>query len=1063
MIKITLFFISLFSLVFASEDSYKIKYFKYRIKSFHSENGKIVTYYDKTSFDNWNDDNYDDSDWQNVFMPNKIILNNEIKNKYKFINYQIRLSFLDTLDEIEDPAIYLGKFGDIDKVYINGKFIGGLGILDDPNNSFSFYHVPRVYRIPKSYLKKSNVVGISGTKKSILDLGIYERSPEIGNYNELKSKSDYSYFITTGIGVILAFFSIFMGFYHLYLFYKIPKKIHNFYYFIFSLFSSLFIFSLGWGFNHFIKDTIIIMKIHAFLGVLTGSSYFFFINKYLSIKYKILNVVYYGLNIIFLILFIFIDGYHNIFKVYNFWYPIGLFTILYVTKHTYLNKQTKVLFVSSCIMFVCAIYDSLYGLGFLSSIQLSGIGFFCLNVGIMFSLAYEFSTAYVNVEKTVHERTKDLSVALDELRSMERLKETLFTNISHDLKTPIAVAMSNIEQAKSVATASMSEYLNGAFQSMSKLKNMVINVLDSLKAQSTQLSVDWNLDKPVVLVKQWMKQYEVLAKQKSITLNLESNMDETVQIPWDRFKMERVFDNLISNAFKYVPTHKCIFVRLKQNESHFIMEIEDQGPGIDPKERKKIFERYYQGESTVLKDHGGSGIGLSFVNEAIKAMNGFVIVKDGDQSHSKFVIELPLFQNVPISHVDTEHEHPTTSISLTPYPKSVPHEVNPKKMNLLIVEDNPDIAQALKHVLEDDYNVYFAQHGKEGLTLLETVDISCILSDVMMPVMDGKQFLQNVRKEHKWQGVPFLFLTSMGQDEQIVLLLNQGAQDYLTKPFNNEVLKARIKTQVNTFKMAKTSMQAEKMAALGLLTAGIGHEIKNPLLGAINSSGFLMRLGEKVKQWTEQNDNQAMVDYLKQKKDDVIKSAQILKSRMDQIHTIVDGLSAYSSHSKDRVEMNVYEMIAQAYSLLNYKMKEKNININITGQKDIKILGYVSLYQVLINLIDNAIYACPKEGGQIDLIFKATDQERVSIIVKDNGEGIEKNQIESIFVAFHTTKPPGKGTGLGLYICKTIIEQQHGGLLKVESQKGHGATFVIDLPTQAPVHQSNETLVFHGT
>ena len=182
---------------------------------------------------------------------------------------------------------------------------------------------------------------------------------------------------------------------------------------------------------------------------------------------------------------------------------------------------------------------------------------------------------------------------------------------------------------------------------------------------------------------------------------------------------------------------------------------------------------------------------------------------------------------------------------------------------------------------------------------------------------------------------------------------------------------------------------------------------------------------------------------------------------MDRIQNIVGSMRGYSTGSMDRTEINLLEAIEDALTILDWKRKERNIEISFKRREPIKILGYTSLNQVLVNILDNAIDAVEPSQGKIAIdIYE--DHGKAMLTIEDNGAGIPPDVLPQIFDPFLTTKPAGAGTGLGLFIAKDIVELQHSGRIGVKSTLGQGTVFSVELPNEAPILKTAKKIPFHG-
>ncbi|MFH1263744.1 MAG: ATP-binding protein [Pseudomonadota bacterium] len=701
-------------------------------------------------------------------------------------------------------------------------------------------------------------------------------------------------------------------------------------------------------------------------------------------------------------------------------------------------------------------------------------GFAVMLSATALALAKEYGDAFLHVEQQVDARTKDLGMALDRLRAMEKMKERFFANVSHDFKTPITIALGAVEELASEMRDLVGEKLKPVDRSLRRLLDMITTMLDTLKAESGTLKLDWKLVHPAELLSGWAEPFRLLCAQKGIEFQVDTYGFENLKIPMDPPKIERVIDNLLSNAIKFtdrrvVPADRknhptpIIKVSMRTDSARAYFEVSDSGIGIPPAERDKIFDRYYQSSRTSLKEHGGSGIGLSFVKEMAELHNGKVSVVESEFGGSKFVVALPLSQDVEIiaeASVDDPSRksvlHGTLDVA---YPRERPEKTQEGRPTLLVAEDNPEVAQIVFTALADEYNVHFAPDGKKALERLKSEPFDALVTDIMMPQMRGDELVEAARKSPKLQALPIIMLSSHDDEETITRLLRGGANDYVTKPFRREILLARVRAQIEAHKTAEWIANNEKVIELGYLAGGMAHQIRNGINQLVNNVKFQRAMAaDLIARMQKASPEEAAK--LQEKLD---ATSAVIDRAMERIRTLVDAVRTYSSGSKQRTEINLADSIELAKSLHADKIKLKGVAVELFGTEGVKLLGYASFHEILVNLIGNAIEACPSDGAG-KIIVKGRDLgAEFELSIRDNGAGIKPETLPNLCRPFFTTKSPTEGTGLGLYIVRSIVEGQHGGTLTVASDGvGKGATFTIRIPKEAPEPITNPEVSLHG-
>ena len=390
---------------------------------------------------------------------------------------------------------------------------------------------------------------------------------------------------------------------------------------------------------------------------------------------------------------------------------------------------------------------------------------------------------------------------------------------------------------------------------------------------------------------------------------------------------------------------------------------------------------------------------------------------------------------------------------------------NNKKNTILIVDDTPsNISLLLDYLGQQGFEVLVARDGESAIEQAQFAIPDLILLDVMMPGIDGFETCCRLKEIDETKGIPIIFMTALADSKDKVRGFNAGAVDYVTKPIQQEEVLARVKThlsirnlhkelleknlhlqqEITERKQAEAALrQAEKMASLGKLVAGIAHEVNTPI-GAVNSAAdtnnrCLKTIANIVKDSDiEKNDD------LQQALNSLKNNIQVTATAGDRIAEIVKGLKNFARLDEAEFQQaDIHEGINNTLTLLNCELKEKVTVIRDYG-KIPKIFIYAGeLNQVFMNILSNAIQAIENKGTI--KIKTSTEKNNVCVQISDTGKGIPPEDINKIFDPGFTTKGVGVGTGLALAICYQII-QKHKGEIRVESQLGEGSTFTIILP-----------------
>jgi two-component system, NtrC family, sensor kinase len=399
------------------------------------------------------------------------------------------------------------------------------------------------------------------------------------------------------------------------------------------------------------------------------------------------------------------------------------------------------------------------------------------------------------------------------------------------------------------------------------------------------------------------------------------------------------------------------------------------------------------------------------------------------------------------------------------------------KARILLVDDSPAYRRVIQTMLGPKYDFAQAETAEEALARVGPFQPDLVISDLIMPGIDGYELCRRLRAQPGLENVPIIMLTSKTGDESRITGLEVGADDYLFKPIRPRELNARVTSLLRlrratleleeanqSLKKAQAELiRAEKLASLGQLVAGIAHELNNPLNYIYGNTEFL---SEYVKTFVDLLDRvgrdldlspaqQAQLSAWKEDKDlefvrgDLAKLLVGVRLGAERAAEIVRGLRAFArvGSAADIGHVDLGETIDLALTILRHELRDR-----IRVHKDLGVVPRVRcdasrMSQVFVNLILNAIQAMKGEG---DLFIRlSADDEVVRIAVRDTGCGIPAQVRGKVFDPFFTTKPVGQGTGLGLSISYGIVEQ-HGGRIEVESVEGHGATFTVILPRRGP-------------
>lgn len=726
----------------------------------------------------------------------------------------------------------------------------------------------------------------------------------------------------------------------------------------------------------------------------------------------------------------------------------------------------------------------------------------------------EIEELNVSLEKKVLERTDELRQANEDLKELDRLKSEFFSNVSHELRTPLTNIIlplqnaleSSGDQLQPDSRREKESILRNAYRLMKQINEILgFSRLEAGKMNIRATEMDFNSILAGIIAA-----FKISAEQMGITLRFTPGPDlATIWV--DPEKIEKIFFNLIGNALKFtqkggevtVATMTSMIMIDDNKVPGVLCSVKDTGAGINEKDLPHIFERFRQADSSTSRKYEGTGLGLFLVKEFVDLHHGEVEVNSRQGEGSEFVIKLRQGKD-HFSHeeivVDEQPEgvlqetgprserrkvdrrrgerrkdfdrrssghdrQPTSSedhdtISFTAVQlsdlgngRNAPEttEKDPTKKTILVVEDNRDLADNIGRCLRPRYNIRISYNGQEALEKIKKEQPDLIVSDVMMPEMDGYELCRRVKNDEQTRHIPLILLTARNTVADKIDGYIQGADQYIAKPFNpNEltvVIESLFSQRELQSKLSKTLMTLQetqvqlvhsaRLESVGLLAAGLAHEMKNKM--------YCMRAG-----LTGINKRLAMLQEgkltLEETHDSLIKVLDTNEKALESALYVVNALLDFSRKNKEGMSFaDLNKGIENTLTIVLPMVQDK-----VSIEKDLHEIPQVEcrleeINQVLMNLVINAYQAMTGPG--VVRISTSRNDNGVVITVRDNGPGIAVEHLDKIFTPFFSTKPEGKNSGLGLSICYNIIRGHHGDM-NVDSRPGEGTEFTITLPVR---------------
>ena len=381
-----------------------------------------------------------------------------------------------------------------------------------------------------------------------------------------------------------------------------------------------------------------------------------------------------------------------------------------------------------------------------------------------------------------------------ELEELDHLKSRLFANISHELRTPLTLISSPVESLlhePQGLNAQARAKLDLVQRNSQQLRGLVDDILDLSKLESNRVELHEEPTALAPFLRRVFSNFESLATHLELNYSsMISGLDDAwLQI--DAGKVEKVLNNLLSNAVKHTPSGGLVRLLASKTEGRLQLRVEDTGQGIAAADLPHIFDRFFQSKQPDAPIQGGTGIGLALARELVQLMGGSISVESEVGKGSCFTVLLP-WQEVAAQEQAPESTEvqETENISLAHLQLSDVPDAE-KRFTVLVVEDHPDMQQFVSGLLRMRYKVKLAGNGKEALDVLAREHIDLIVTDVMMPEMDGYTLLQHLKAAADLRAIPVIMLTALDSEDKKLDALTLGVDDYLTKPFSPEELLAR--------------------------------------------------------------------------------------------------------------------------------------------------------------------------------------------------------------------------------------------------------------------------------
>lgn len=396
------------------------------------------------------------------------------------------------------------------------------------------------------------------------------------------------------------------------------------------------------------------------------------------------------------------------------------------------------------------------------------------------------------------------------MKQVEEARSNFFTNITHEFRTPLTVILGYsrlLEDGTVLLKQDLQAMGHYITRQGTSLLNLVNQLLDISKVKSAIGNPEWRKGNVIPYMHMLVESFQDVARQKRIEL-LFLPSQNTVNMDFVPDYFQKILRNLISNALNYTPDYGKILIETNLNDNVFEIRVSDSGQGIAEEDLPHVFDLFYQGNKENMKGVG-SGIGLSLVQKLVMSMNGMIEVESKVGVGTVFTLRFPLFHNEKeypdfrLNEINIEKEIPAAGDNL---PDSLPQgkESNENISLILVVEDNLDVAHYIGSLLQEHYTLRYAHNGHIGLELALELVPDLILTDLMMPVMDGYALVRSIRENEAVNHIPVIVITARCTEEDRIKGIEAGADAYLYKPFNAEELLVRVSYLLDSRRMLRS-------------------------------------------------------------------------------------------------------------------------------------------------------------------------------------------------------------------------------------------------------------------
>jgi signal transduction histidine kinase len=645
----------------------------------------------------------------------------------------------------------------------------------------------------------------------------------------------------------------------------------------------------------------------------------------------------------------------------------------------------------------------------------------------------------------------------EQLSALDRAKMVFFSNISHEFRTPLTLLAGPLEDELSEREAPLPsarlERLQTAHRNTLRLIKLVNSWLDFSRIEAGRAIARYQATQVGTLTSELVSMFRSAVERAGLTLEVEIGaLPEPIFV--DREMWEKIVLNLMSNAFKHT-VEGGIRVRLRCLPDAVELSVADTGIGIAAHELPLLFERYHRVLGAQSRTHEGSGIGLALVRELSRLHGGDVRVSSEVGKGSTFTIVVPRgHAHLAAEQIDADSSasptgagvaayvqealqwsrsqvaaSPPSALALDGRESSVAGAPRPK---ILLADDNADLRDYVSGLLERSYEVVAVPDGQAALDVLPSVAPDLVLTDLMMPRLDGIGLLRALRADARIRHIPVILLSARAGEESDLQSGERGPDDYLVKPFSARELIARVRTHVDLSRVRRERIEQLEQAnqELEAFSYSVSHDLRTPLRAIDGFSNAILT---------------RKADQLDEEGKQYLARVRRATTRMGEL---IDELLRLSRVSRSALTRQPVPMTALAEKVARaLRESQPTRQVHFEVQRDLVAHADPRLLQIVLeNLFDNSWKFTGRQSTAEVRLGEVATAAVPTYFVMDNGAGFDQTFVHRLFQPFQRLHSDGEfpGTGIGLAIVHRIIVR-HGGRIWAESSENKGATFYFTL------------------